>query len=117
MAKKNPIKNVKKKAPVKPGTTKKKAKGKTKDSGLSSKARKRMLYGTWIMVFFPFILIGVMILSIPSEEIPDYKMLENPVNNQASVVFAQNEKILGTFFLDNRSDVEFYELPENLSML
>jgi len=80
----------------------------------SKKARKRMLFGTWFVILFPFIFLGILMLSIPAEEIPDYALLENPVSNQASTVFAENEKILGTFFIDNRSNIAYHELSDNI---
>lgn len=53
-------------------------------------------------------------LTIPAEELPDYALLENPVSNQASTLYADDEKILGTFFVDNRSNVTYHELSINL---
>ena len=118
MAKKknNPIDAVRKKAasvkkPPVPGrkkNTPKKAAGKKASSaknGISRKARKRILIGTWVVVFFPFLMLGLMMLTIPAEEIPDYALLENPVSNQASTVYSSDQKILGTYFIDNRSNV------------
>ena len=50
-------------------------------------------------------MLGLMMLTIPAEEIPDYALLENPVSNQASTVYSSDQKILGTYFIDNRSNV------------
>jgi penicillin-binding protein 1A len=114
MAKKNPIKNVKKKTAAKKKSSPTKKTGTSKTQGISKKARRRMLIGTWVVIFCPFIFLGILMLTIPSEEIPDYALLENPISNQASVVYAADHQILGTYFVDNRSNVEYHELPENL---
>lgn len=97
-----------------PSSKARKTKAQQKKTGLSRKGQKRILIATWLVIFSPLILLGVLMLSIPEEEIPDYALLENPVSNQASTVFAEDEKILGTFFIDNRSNVSYHELSEHL---
>jgi len=97
-----------------PSSKARKTKAQQKKTGLSRKGQKRILIATWLVIFSPLILLGVLMLSIPEEEIPDYALLENPVSNQASTVFAEDEKILGTFFIDNRSNVAYHELSEHL---
>ncbi len=90
------------------------SKGKSKEPTLSGKWKRRLLIGTWLVVFSPFILIAILMFTIPAEELPDYALLENPVSNQASTLYADGEKILGTFFVDNRSNVAYQELSVNL---
>ncbi len=117
MAKKKPVKkpaNQLRSATGKRSVSKPARRSAGSDSGLSKRFRTRMLIATWVVVFSPFMVLGIMMLSIPEEEIPDYALLENPISNQASTVFADNGEILGTYFVDNRSNVEYHELSPNL---
>ena len=88
--------------------------GKSKEFKLSRKWKRKFLIGTWLVVFSPFISIAILMFTIPAEELPDYALLENPVSNQASTLYADGEKVLGTFFVDNRSNVAYQELSINL---
>lgn len=93
---------------------KKKATKRKKNVELSAKWKRRVLLYTWLVVFMPLLVIGAMLLLIPSEEIPDYALLENPQSNQATTVYGLSEKVLGTFYIDNRSNAAYHELPDNL---
>lgn len=98
----------------KKATNKKQTSKNGKTDELSPKWRKRVLIGTWVIVFTPLLLILTLLLLIPGEEIPDYKLLENPVSNEASTVYSSNEKVLGTFYVDNRTNIDYHELPQSL---
>ena len=69
--------------------------GKSKEFKLSRKWKRKFLIGTWLVVFSPFISIAILMFTIPAEELPDYALLENPVSNQASTLYADGEKVLG----------------------
>ena len=48
-------------------------------------------------------------------ELPPYEYLENPQTNLASQIISSDGNLLGKFYLDdNRTDVKFEDLPENL---
>ena len=48
-------------------------------------------------------------------ELPPYEYLENPQTNLASQILSSDNKLLGKFYLDdNRTDVKYEDLPENL---
>lgn len=48
-------------------------------------------------------------------ELPPYEYLENPQTNLASQIVSSDGELLGKFYLnDNRTDVTYDELPENL---
>ncbi|TDS18711.1 penicillin-binding protein 1A [Maribacter caenipelagi] len=48
-------------------------------------------------------------------ELPSYEYLENPQTNLASQIISSDGNLLGKFYLDdNRTDVKFEELPDNL---
>lgn len=60
-----------------------------------------------ILVITLFILIGNGVIGY----IPDFSELENPENNLASVLFTEDNEILGKYFIENRMFAEY----ENLS--
>ncbi|WP_339626320.1 transglycosylase domain-containing protein [uncultured Maribacter sp.] len=48
-------------------------------------------------------------------ELPPYEYLENPKTNLASQIISSDGNLLGKFYLDdNRTDIKFEDLPENL---
>ena len=48
-------------------------------------------------------------------DMPTFDRLENPQTNQATQIISSDNKVLGTFYLEeNRNPVAFEELPENL---
>ncbi|PIB38004.1 penicillin-binding protein 1A [Maribacter sp. 4G9] len=48
-------------------------------------------------------------------ELPPYEYLENPQTNLASQIISSDGELLGKFYLDdNRTDVKYEDLPENL---
>lgn len=48
-------------------------------------------------------------------ELPPYEYLENPQTNLASQIISSDGNLLGKFYLDdNRTDVKFEDLPDNL---
>ncbi len=70
-------------------------------------------------LFFTGILTIVLIFLIASwewlGELPTFETLENPQTNLASQVISSDGELLGKFYLeDNRTDVEYEDLPENL---
>ena len=72
----------------------------------------------WVL-FFTGILTIVLIFLIASwewlGELPTFETLENPQTNLASQVISSDGELLGKFYLeDNRTDVDYEDLPENL---
>lgn len=47
-------------------------------------------------------------------EMPDIDDLDNPKSELASEIISSDGKVIGKFFYENRSPVDFNELPENL---
>lgn len=45
---------------------------------------------------------------------PTFDELENPVISQSSVIYSEDGEELGSYFIENRKDVEFRELSPNL---
>ncbi|MDA3904977.1 MAG: transglycosylase domain-containing protein [Bacteroidales bacterium] len=47
-------------------------------------------------------------------KMPSFEELENPQSSQASLIYADDGRLLGSYFIENRSDVDFRELSPNL---
>ncbi len=72
----------------------------------------------WILVVSGIALFALLFLSASwglFGELPPYEYLENPQTNLASQIVSSDGKLLGKFYLDdNRTDVNYEDLPENL---
>jgi penicillin-binding protein 1A len=47
-------------------------------------------------------------------DMPTFKELENPKSNLASEVYSSNGELLGTFFIENRSNITYRDISPNL---
>ena len=47
-------------------------------------------------------------------ELPSFRDIEHPKSNQASEIFAENDKTIGTYFLQNRSNVSYKDISPNV---
>jgi len=45
---------------------------------------------------------------------PSFEELENPETNLASEIYSSDSKLLGTYYIENRSNAHYRELPEHL---
>ncbi|MCF8334967.1 MAG: transglycosylase domain-containing protein [Bacteroidales bacterium] len=45
---------------------------------------------------------------------PTFEQLENPENNLASLVYSEDEQLLGKYYIQNRSYVDFKEISSNI---
>lgn len=72
----------------------------------------------WILIVSGIALFALLFLSASwglFGELPPYEYLENPQTNLASQIVSSDGDLLGKFYLDdNRTDVNYEELPENL---
>ena len=67
----------------------------------------------WYVAFAPFALVAVMLLLTAAGlfgRIPSFEELENPRSNLATEIYSEDGKVLGTFFVQNRSYVQYEEL-------
>jgi penicillin-binding protein 1A len=86
--------------------TKKTAKGKT----------RAILY-FWALFFAPFVLIFLLLSTISLGLwgfMPSFEELENPKSNLASEIYSADGELLGTFYIHNRSNVEFEEISPTM---
>lgn len=65
---------------------------------------------TWVITIGLFVMIGLEMFG----PLPSFEELENPKSNLASEVFSEDHEILGYYFQELRSPVDFDELSPNL---
>lgn len=72
----------------------------------------------WILIVSGIALFALLFLSASwglFGELPPYEYLENPQTNLASQIVSSDGELLGKFYLDdNRTDITYDDLPENL---
>ena len=80
---------------------------------------RKIVKWLWILAMTPVALLALM-LSLTAAGIfgrmPSFEELENPKSNLATEVYADNGKIIGSFFVQNRSYVQYADLyPQDSS--
>ena len=79
-------------------------------------SRKKVIL-IWLIVFSPFIGLFLTIYLTSFGvfgPLPTFEQLENPKNNLATEIISEDGVVLGKYFFENRSNIKFHELPENL---
>ncbi|MBU1720195.1 MAG: transglycosylase domain-containing protein, partial [Bacteroidetes bacterium] len=72
----------------------------------------------WILFSFPFVLGFLLFFGAEHEwlgEMPSFEELENPRVNQATEIYSEDKVLLGTYYLENRSNVKYAELSPYLT--
>lgn len=88
---------------------KKKSKKKTVDP-----KRKRWARLLWLAVLSPFIAIGLLLLIASFSELPDFKTIENPNNELATEILTADGELLGKYYKQNRTNVDYEDLSPHL---
>ncbi|MFM7725373.1 MAG: transglycosylase domain-containing protein, partial [Flavobacteriales bacterium] len=73
--------------------------------------RARLL---WIIGLSPVALVLIVLLAAMLSGLPDVELLANPKISLASQVISSDNKTLGAYYKENRSDAKFSELPPHL---
>lgn len=91
---------------------------KNKTKGKMPKKYRVFYYGFWVFFIFGFgSFFGLFYLASTGGlgEMPDFRQLENPNTNLASQIVSSDNKLLGKFhFGENRTPIEYDELPKQL---
>ena len=78
---------------------------------------KKYLKVFWIVIFLPVVL-ALLIFGTISLGLwgfmPSFEELENPKSNLASEIYSADGELLGTFYIHNRSNIEYEDLSPNL---
>lgn len=83
----------------------------------TSKGRKAIIRLIWILFFIGIFGTGTIFYLISSGNlgyIPSFPELENPKNLLATEIITSDGKIMGTYFKENRSNVEYKDISPNL---
>ncbi len=71
----------------------------------------------WLIFFMLLSVITIFFYGVADEwfgPMPSFKDLENPDSNLASEIYSADGVLLGTYFIENRSNIEFQDLSPNL---
>jgi len=79
---------------------------------------KKQLIWFWSIFFGGVLLVFLFFVAISEWELfgalPTFEQLENPNTNQAAEIYSSDRFLLGTFFKENRSNIEYKELSPYL---
>ena len=82
---------------------------------------KRLIKWLWIATVTPLALLALLLILTAIGafgRMPSFEELENPKSNLATEIYASNGKIIGSFFVQNRSHVQYADLfPQDSTAL
>ena len=81
------------------------------------KSKKPLIIALWLLGLGPLLAIWMMVLAASwgwFGKLPTFEELENPDTYLASEIISADNKIIGTYFLENRSPVRYEDLSSNL---
>jgi len=92
-----------------------KTSSKTKGKKKSSTGFRKYIFFFWLMVLAPFLgIAGMVLLARFSGNLPKTEELTNPKTNLATEVFTSDKKVIGRYYRENRSDVNYKNIPKHL---
>src|SRR6187399_1351158 len=72
----------------------------------------------WGLMLLPFVLLSGFIWLAATgkigEQLPTFEELENPKTNLASEVISSDQVVLGKYYIENRTNVHYYDLSPSL---
>jgi len=89
----------------------------TKNSQKTKSGFRKFIIIFWtvfVTLIFSLVLLFVLISEGKLGYMPSFEELENPKSNLASEVFSADDKLLGKYFFENRTDVNYRNLDTNL---
>ena len=84
---------------------------------LSSADIKRYNFTIWKILIGGMVLFALFIIAIGFGifgTLPSFRDIEHPKSNQASEIVAEGGKVMGTYFVQNRSNVRYNEISPNV---
>lgn len=88
------------------------AKKKNKNKGENTVIRR-----FWIIYAVSLLLFMLFFAAIANNvfgPLPSFEELENPKTNLATEIYSSDKKLIGTYYIENRSNVEYSDLPQHL---
>ena len=85
----------------------------------TKKKKEKSAYITrfWVIYFISLALIALFFAAVANNffgPLPSFEELENPKTNLATEIYSSDHKLLGTYYVENRSNVEYADLPQHL---
>ncbi|MFT4660890.1 MAG: penicillin-binding protein 1A [Patiriisocius sp.] len=68
----------------------------------------------WLLAFSPILLIALMLTMAAFSDLPSTAVLENPKSNLATEIFTVDSKLLGKYYRENRTNVNFEDISPNV---
>lgn len=68
----------------------------------------------WGLFLLPFLVIGIMLIRAANSDLPSFEELEDPHSHLATQILSADGEVLGKYFQENRTRVEFEELSPHL---
>jgi penicillin-binding protein 1A len=87
------------------------------NKSISTEDIKKYNRGLWKLLIGGMLFFAFFILLISFGlfgDIPSFRAIENPKSNQATEVMSEDGKILGTYFVKNRSNIAYSEISPNV---
>ena len=82
---------------------------------MKEKTKKTIVKVFWICLLTPIIILILYVAGVALfTEIPSFEELENPKTNLATQIISEDGKIINTYHIENRTFVEYDDLPESL---
>lgn len=82
---------------------------------MKEKTKKTIVKVFWFCLLTPILALILCIVGVALfAEIPSFEELENPKTNLATQIISEDGKIINTYHIENRTFVEFDDLPESL---
>lgn len=82
---------------------------------MKEKTKKTIVKVFWFCVLTPILALILYVAGVALfAEIPSFEELENPKTNLATQIISEDGKIINTYHIENRTFVEFDDLPESL---
>ena len=86
-----------------------------KDKEVKSNGFKKYIVLLWIGVSLPVLFIAsIFIYIVFCAELPSLQELENPKSNLASEIISSDQKSLGRYYIENRTNIRFESLSPYL---
>ena len=76
------------------------------------------IFKLWFIFFAGLAFVFLLFYGVASEwfgEMPTFEELENPKSNLASEVYSSDGELMGTYFIENRSNITYRELTPDLA--
>ncbi|SHF67829.1 transglycosylase domain-containing protein [Pedobacter caeni] len=84
---------------------------------LSKEDIRKYNYRLWKILIAGIVLFALFIIAVGFGlfgELPSFRDIEHPKSNQASEVITEEGKVLGTYFVQNRSNVTYPQISQNV---